>query len=152
MIRFTCRLLALCLLFGQYSCNFSNKKPITEEYQITNFKYYKHNAVGPEGLVCFAIIPDQEFRSVLLNPYKSNSLIFKYSGGIYNIDTLYFPPPIIDVISPYDSTIVLGQGVFGLRRYPAYVVDSLILLTQQELIIDITDTIRDKKWRLAAHR
>jgi len=113
---------------------------------ISDFRYEKHDAVGPEGLVCFVKVHDQNLKSVLLQ--ANNHLTFKYSGGIYNIDTLYFPSPIVNILSVHDSTLVLGQGVFGLRRYTDSFLDSIVLMTKKGMTLEIRDTLKNETWTL----
>ena len=116
---------------------------------ILDFKYEKHQAVGPEGLVSIIRVDDRNLRNMLLS---SNRLVFKYSGGIYDIDSLYFPSPIINIYNKKDSILVFGQGVFGLRGYPELFIDSIIQKTKREVVIEIVDTIGIRKWILARCR
>jgi hypothetical protein len=108
--------------------------------------YEKNEAVGPEGLVSIIQVDDKELRKILLS---SKRLVFKYYGGIYEIDSLYFPPPINNIFEKKDSTIVFGQGVYGLRQYPEVFIDSVIQITKRELIIEVIDTLNNKKWTIA---
>ena len=117
-----------------------------KNFCILEFKYEKHEAVGPEGLISIAQVDDKELRNILIS---SNQLVFKYYGGIYDIDSLYFPSPIVDIYDNKDSILVFAQGVFGLRQYPAVFIDSIIQETKKEIVIEIIDTLGNKKWTLA---
>jgi hypothetical protein len=134
--------LSLIILFT--SCiNRDNK---AKDICILDFKYEKHKAVGPEGLVSIIRVDDRDLRKIILS---SKRLVINYSGGIYEIDSLYFPPPIINIYNKKDSTLVFGQGVFGLRQYPELFIDSVIRKTKSEVVIEIIDTITTKKWIIA---
>ncbi|MEN6501954.1 MAG: hypothetical protein ABFC55_06220 [Tenuifilaceae bacterium] len=113
---------------------------------ILDFKYEKHDAVGPEGLVSIIRVDDRSLRDIFLS---SDRLVFKYSGGIYEVDSLYFPSPMVNIYNTKDSTLVFGQGVFGLRQYPELFIDSIIQKTKKELVIEIIDSLNNKKWTIA---
>lgn len=113
---------------------------------ILDFKYEKHDAVGPEGLVSIIRVNNKVLRDTLLS---SSRLIFNYSGGIYDIDSLYIPSPMVNIYNNKDSTLVFGQGVFGLRQYPEVFIDSIMRITKRELIIEVIDTLNNKKWTIA---
>lgn len=113
---------------------------------ILDFKYEKHDAVGPEGLVSIIRVDDRSLRDIFLS---SDRLVFKYSGGIYEVDFLYFPSPMVNIYNTKDSTLVFGQGVFGLRQYPELFIDSIIQKTKKELVIEIIDSLNNKKWTIA---
>lgn len=134
--------LSLIVLFT--SCTIRDNK--VKNLCVLDFKYEKHEAVGPEGLVSIIRVDDRNLRDILLS---SNRLVFNYTGGIYNIDSLYFPSPIINIYNKKDSTLVFGQGVFGLRQYPELFIDSVIQKTKSEVVIEIIDTIATRKWILA---
>jgi hypothetical protein len=137
----------MVLMLLNTSCINHSGKNHTINQCLLDFRYDKHNAVGPEGLASIVQINDKDFREILL--FNSNRLTFKYYGGIYNIDSLYFPPPIIDIYDKKDSTIVFGQGVFRLRQYPELFMDSVIQQTKKEISIEVTDTLTNKKWTIA---
>lgn len=134
-------LLSSIVLFT--SCNSDDKVKNT---CVLDFKYEKHEAVGPEGLVSIIRVDDRSLRNLLLS---SNRLVFNYSGGIYDIDSLYFPSPMVNIYNTTDSTLVFGQGVYGLRQYPEVFIDSVIQITKRELIIEVIDTMNNKKWAIA---
>jgi len=134
--------LSLLMLFT--SC--ANRDNKVKNLCILDFMYEKNEAVGPEGLVSIIQVDDKELRKILLS---SKRLVFKYYGGIYEIDSLYFPPPINNIFEKKDSTIVFGQGVYGLRQYPEVFIDSVIQITKRELIIEVIDTLNNKKWTIA---
>lgn len=112
---------------------------------VLDFKYEKHEAVGPEGLISIIRVDDRTLRNTLLD---SDYLVFNYKGGIYDIDSLYFPSPMVYVYNEMDSTLVFGQGVFGLRHFTESFIDSVIQKTKNELVIDIIDSINNKKWTI----
>jgi hypothetical protein len=143
-----CLLLIAFSIFHLISCTHPLKKKHQIDFHIEEFKYRRTEAVGPEGLVCFITINDKSLRNRLLQNYH-NHLIFKYSGGIYDIDTLYFPRPFIDVFSAYDSTLVFDQAVHELRSYPINFMDSIMRETQNNVMIEIKDTITNQEWTLS---
>lgn len=134
--------LSMIVLFT--SCTIRDNK--TKNLCIIDFKYERHEAVGPEGLVSIIRVDNRNLRNIFL---FSNRLVFNYSGGIYNIDSLYFPPPIISIYNKKDSTLVFGQGVFELRQYPELFIDSIMQKTKREVVIEIIDTISNRKWILS---
>jgi hypothetical protein len=142
--------IASFILIVLNSCYSRSKEKSSQNFQILEFKYERHDAVGPEGLLCFVRIESKDLRNVLLKNFD-NHLIFKYSGGIYDIDTLYFPKPYIDVISVFDSTLIFGQSVFGLRRFPESKIYSIILRTKKEISIKIIDTVNNNIWTLSTY-
>ena len=73
-------------------------------------------------------------------------LKFIYSGGVYSIDSLHFPSPFIDIYDHSDSTLVFGQGVFGLRGYSDSFIDSVMQKTREEISINVLDTLTKEKW------
>ena len=132
----------IILILISTSCLNNSGNKIETNQCLLDFMYEKHNAVGPEGLISIVRLNDKEFRKILL--HNSNRLVFKYYGGIYNIDSLYFPSPIINVYDNKDSTLVFGQGVFGLRQYPELFIDSVIQKTKKEIIRHITFNLQLK--------
>lgn len=123
-----------------------NRDNKVKDLCVLDFKYEKHEAVGPEGLVSIIRVDDRDVRNIILS---SNRLVFNYSGGIYDIDSLYFPSPMVNIYNTKDSTLVFGQGVFGLRQYPELFIDSVIQKIKREVVIEIIDTITTRKWILA---
>lgn len=113
---------------------------------IKTFTYKKQEAVGPESLGGIIITNDNELRKLLLN--KPPHYIFHFSGGIYDIDSIYFPPPYVDIYDVKDTSIFFVQNVFGLRQISTKTLDSLINQTEKNIHIEIQDTITDKKWVL----
>ena len=133
------------------TCRNNSKIESINDLYIVEYKYERTDAVGPEGLVCFIKIPDKYLREKLLQNYRNN-LVFKYSGGIYDIDSLYFPRPFIDIFSIHDSTMVFSQAVYGFRRYSSTFMDSIISKTKSELIIEIADTITKDIWTITKRK
>jgi len=135
------------LLSFVLSCNImtQNKKPNAGDC-IISFEYFHHNDVGPESLVSIVQIQNSDLKNVILrNP---RLLSYHYIGGIYNIDTLYFPKPQIEIYNHKDSSLIFDQSVFELRLYSKEFIDSLMELTKKEILIEITDTLSKKKWTI----
>lgn len=120
--------------------NYKSKAPC-----VIDFWYDKNEAIVAKGMVSVILTEDREFRNMLLTPQLPTHLKFEYHGGIYNIDTLYFPPPIENIIRINDSIILLGQNL-SLEQYLEAFMDSIVEQTKRELVIEITNTISGKKW------
>lgn len=125
---------------------YCNRDDKVKDTCVLDLKYENHDAVGPEGLVSIIRVDDRNLRNIFLS---SDRLVFNYSGGIYDIDSLYFPSPMVNIYNTKDSTLVFGQGVFGLRQYPELFIDSVIQKIKREVVIEIIDTITTRKWILA---
>lgn len=126
------------------NCNSNQRNRIHPNDCIISFNYYKSDAVGPEGLVSILSVKDTNLLQVLIeNPRR---LTLKYKGGIYDIDSLYFPHPLIEIYNFKDSSLILQQDVFGLRGYQDLFIDSIMERTKKEISIEMIDTISTRKW------
>jgi len=134
--------IVLCFLFG--SCTSTPVNKHTSFQCIKSFVYTKQHAVGPETLVGVIATNDNELRRLLLN--KPSHFVFNISGGIYNVDSIYFPLPYVDIYDIRDTSIFFVQDIFGLRQIPANTLDSLIRRTEMDIHVEILDTITNKKW------
>lgn len=133
----------LLVSFLTYCTNNPSRK-VDINQCILSFTFKKNDAVGPEGLVSIVRINDSTFRKMLLeNPQRLN---FEFYGGIYNIDSLHFPSPMIDVYNLKGNTIIFEQGIFGLRRYSDSFIDSVMQKTGEEISINVLDTLTKEKW------
>lgn len=133
------------LLSFIFSCNLVTEKAKKGDC-IINFEYFKHDDVGPESLVSIVQIQNNELKEILLrNP---RVLVYNYVGGIYDIDSLYFPKPQIEIYNHKDSSLIFDQSVFKLRLYSKEFIDSIMKLTKTKISIEVTDTISKKKWTL----
>ena len=143
-MRILCSCIFLLLAYLVTNCNSnqrSRKYPID---CIINFNYYKTDAVGPESLVSILSVKDLNLLEVLIkNPRR---LTLEYKGGIYDIDSLYFPPPLIEIYDFKDSSLIFEQDVFGLRGYSDLFIDSIMERTKKEISIEVIDTLTTKKW------
>lgn len=137
------------LLIILLSCNIITQKTKNKSGDcIKSFEYFHHTGVGPESLVSIVRIQNSELKNVILrNP---RLLSYHYVGGIYNIDTLYFPKPQIEIYNHKDSSLIFDQSVFELRLYSKEFIDSMMQLTKKEILIEITDTLSKKKWTISA--
>lgn len=136
----------LILLNFISSCSIRTNKNAKIGDCISSFEYFNHDAVGPESLVSIVQINDSYLKEILSrNP---RLLVYKYTGGIYNIDTLYFPRPQIEINNYKDSSFIFDQSVFELRQYPKSFIDSIMKLTERSISIEIIDTLSNKKWNL----
>lgn len=122
-------------------CKCPNKR-MDKDQGILNVKFEKTNAVGPDGLICIVRIEDYALKKRLVENQEQLKLI--YSGGIYSIDSLYFPSPFIDIYDHSDSTLVFGQGV--LLKYSDSFIDSMMQRTRKEISISVLDTLTKEKW------
>jgi len=142
--------LAVVLFFVtvNLSCNIGANKSTNENQCILEFKYYHTDAVGPDGLVCFVNVCDTVLKKALLKNF-GNGLKYKYNGCIYNIDSLYFPRPYVDIKDiKNDQILVFEQAVFCLRGYSKSFLDSIVSKTEQEISIEIIDTLNNKTWKI----
>jgi len=134
-------LLLICLFF---SCNFNQKSKQNPTDFIISFDYHKSIAVGPESLISILSIKNKKLIERLMkNPQR---LSIKYIGGIYNIDTLYFPRPLFEIYDFKDSSFIFEQDVFCLKVYSTTLIDSLIEKTRMEMSINFVDTLTHEKW------
>lgn len=131
------------------SCNILTQKTKNKSGDcIKSFEYFHHTGVGPESLVSIVQIQDNELKNIIIRNPRLFS--YQYMGGIYNIDTLYFPKPQIEIYNYKDSSLIFDQSVFGLRLYSKEFTDSIMKLTKEEIKIVIMDTLSKKIWTISA--
>jgi hypothetical protein len=139
------------LFFIFSSCNIMTQKRKNKSGDcIKSFEYFHHTGVGPESLVSIVQIQDNELKNVIIKNPRLFS--YQYMGGIYNIDTLFFPKPQIEIYNYRDSSLIFDQSVFELRLYSKEFIDSIMKLTKKEIIIVIMDTLSKKRWTISACR
>jgi hypothetical protein len=137
------------LLIILLSCNIITQKAKNKSGDcIKSFEYFHHTGVGPESLVSIVQIQDKELKNVIIRNPRLFS--YQYLGGIYNIDTLFFPKPQIEIYNYKDSSLIFDQSVFELRLYSKEFIDSMMKLTKEEIKIVITDTLSKKIWTVSA--
>ena len=137
----------LILAYLITNCNSNQRSKQYPKDCIISFNYYRSDAVGPESLVSILTIKNKDLLEILINNPKR--LFFKYNGGIYSIDSLYFPRPLIEIYDFKDSSLIFEQDVFGLRGYPELFIDSVVQQTKKEIAIEVTDSLTNKKWTIA---
>jgi hypothetical protein len=134
----------LILIYLVTNCN---SNPRSKKYPIDciiSFHYYKTDAVGPESLINILSVKDINLLEILLkNPRR---LTLEFKGGIYDLDSLYFPHPLIEIYNFKDSSLIFEQDVFGLRGYSDIFIDSIIERTKKEISIEIFDTMTARRW------
>jgi len=134
-------LLFICLFA---SCNSNQKSKQNQTDSIISFDYHKSNAVGPESLVSILSIKNKKLiESLMKNPQR---LSIEYIGGIYNIDSLYFPRPLFEIYDFKDSSLIFEQDVFCLKGYSDTFIDSIMQKTREEISINFVDTLTNEKW------
>lgn len=149
-MKFLFSLLSILIAISITSCNSNASSKDALEDCIVDFNYYKTEAVGPENIASILNIKNKDLLEILIN--NPRKLLFTYRGGIYNIDSLYFPPPLIEVYSFKDSSLIFEQDVFGLRKYSNRFIDSIMTITKDEISIEFTDTLTTKKWIVTSCR
>jgi hypothetical protein len=132
-------------LFISCANNAENK---LKEPCVLDIWYRRRDTPGPNGLMSIVLINDRDLRNMLLSIKPPLHLSFKYSGSIYNIDSLSFITPVFNIRNINDSIIGLGQGVWGLGQYTDSFLDSIVEQTKRDIVIEITDTIGGKKWTI----
>jgi len=137
-------LLTIFMATSIISCNSNLSRKQALEDCIVDFNYYKTEAVGPENMASILYIKNKDLLEILIN--NPRELLYTYRGGIYDIDSLYFPPPLIEIYSFKDSSLIFEQDVFGLRGYSNKFIDSIMTITKEQISIEFTDTLTTKKW------
>ncbi len=122
-------------------CLCPNKR-MDKSQGILNVTFERAKAVAPDGLICIVRIKDKALKKRMVENQERLKLI--YSGGIYSIDSLYFPSPFIDIYDHSDSTLVFGQGVF--LKYSDSFIDSIMQITRKEISINVVDTLTKENW------
>lgn len=138
-------LFVLLIAYLVASCNSNTSNNSSTTCCIDSFYYYfDRKVIGPQGFRSILTIVDRDLRGLLIT--SPRRLTYNFQGGIYAIDSLYFPNPLIDIWDFKDSSIVFDQDVFVLSGYSDLFVDSIMKKTSHDISIIIIDTLTKKKW------
>jgi hypothetical protein len=131
------------ILTVNYGCQPRQTFLKDKTYCITRLWYQISKTANPDKLFYTVNIPDSALFFDLIS--NVNRFKFKFSGSIFDIDTI----KILNYSAGADirdSSLIIGNVCSNLKTYPKAKLDSIIRETKSNIYIEVRDTITNQKF------